>query len=730
MRRAVLVTVAAVALLLGLAAPPTLAGPPALAGQAEPPGTQLDPWFENPIGRMAYIARLARGIASPADVGRNLAMGFLDITGLDGLRTKGFEVVDVAELRRTNPALYRALGLRDQPGIGRFLVIKKTNDRSVFHDDDVTLERLHSEILMMISAAHYVGVDDPDRFFHVYTDNSPCSKCASAIPPGTEVSYAVRYRSKGYKALMKRLLTEAAEAKLGDKKVPQEKAQEKARMAELKEANIERKYETAKETNKVFRTGQGTGQGGTCALGLAPARSGVHRAALVAGPAAAVPAACGESAGVAGSGLVKALAEPVPQAPGGIDFSSLELRYLSDPGDGSGLQYSFRAPASATGGTSPALGVDAARLTSDAFFTWLELSPSAYWVNLNPGEPDRIVDERLGRTDAGRVMLQADLRLKKDVGQLIHPDTANGREFWSRLRGDCSADRVWIVPGPAEVRRDGDKLYILKAPLDVRTESAYRSAGQTASACAGQDEATRSHNESLFRSLVLPQLRKSVNSGPQYADLRRVYLARVAAEWYRELSRSRDTAYGDLVDGGDVGPWETTTGWRPRDTFDKYVESHTKGEFSVARDITVNGVVTRRLLTYGGVDLARVPLREVSEAAFARRYGAMSDDVGTSLKQPAGHDPSDALWLGSPTPRQAAGLGASGAGSSAWELALRLSPTLLLPLALLLWRRRRRLSVPAAASPLRRAAVRSAATPRRPEGDSHAVRRGREPPAT
>ncbi|WP_411147227.1 hypothetical protein [Streptomyces sp. A30] len=741
----------AVGLLLGLlAVPQSTAAPPSVAGaqagvlrevaqdvvrdeDPEPYGgswRRLDDWLQSRIGEIAYIARKARGIASPSDVGRNLAVGFWDITGLNGLRTQGYEVVDVAALLKSDPQLYRELKLRHRPGIERFLIMRETNDRSLFHKDEVLVDGAHSELRMLIHAAQYVGIQDIGRLFNLYSDFSPCkSKCAPRIPKSTDVQYAAQYRAAGYKDRMKGLLDAAGRATKGDKAIHEEVAREKARMAQLKEANTERRYEKARETNKVLRTDQG----GTCgSLGLGPARSGVQMAAL----ASAVRAGCGEGKGVAESGLVRALSEPVPEAPGGIDFSALELRYLSDPGDGSGLQYSFQAPASTTGGTSPDLGVEAARLTSDAFFTWLQLDPSAYWVNLNPSEPDRITDPRLGRTDAGRVLLEADLQLKKDTGRLIHPDSTTGRQFWAGLEGRCILTRVWIVPSPAQVRTDGDRLYILDAPLDVKMESAHRSQlpmGQDPLNCPQKDEATERHNEELFRSLVLDRLKKDVNSAPQYADLRRVYLARVAAEWYRDLSRSETTTYGDLVGRGEVGPWATRTDWQPRDTFDAYVESRTEGEFDIDRSETHNGLVYRATYFYGGVDLAEVPLRQVSDGSFEARYGSLSEDVGASLKRPSPGDASGTLWLGSPTPRQAAGLGPPGDGSSPWDLTLRLLPfaaaVLLLPLAVLLLRRwrRRPLSTPAAVSPLRQAALRSARTRPHPQGDNHVVR-GREGP--
>jgi hypothetical protein len=105
----------------------------------------------------------------------------------------------------------------------------------------------------------------------------------------------------------------------------------------------------------------------------------------------------------------------LPPGLGGIDFGSLELRYVSDQGSGQGVGYAFRGAGAEV--SDPAAGVGTARQSSDAFFTWLALPPSSHWVNLNPNEPDRIFDAQFGRTDAGKVLLEADLAMKKSIAR-------------------------------------------------------------------------------------------------------------------------------------------------------------------------------------------------------------------------------------------------------------------------------------------------------------------------
>ncbi|MFB8182801.1 hypothetical protein ACFC8N_43830 [Streptomyces sp. NPDC055966] len=347
-------------------------------------------------------------------------------------------------------------------------------------------------------------------------------------------------------------------------------------------------------------------------------------------------------------GLAEALAEP-ERAPGGIDFSQLELRYLADSGPGAGgLRYAFRAPSATSRGGTALTGLGHATQASDSFFTWLELDPSTFWVNLNPNEPDRIVDARLGRTDAGRVLLQADLTLKKTTGKLIHPDTSLGAEFWRSLSGDCMSFRTWIVPAPATVYTKGDELYILKSPLNVQMETQYlkQHGGSAAVSCPRQSQSVQDHNEALFRRLILPKVVEAVNTAPEYADLRRVYLSRVAAEWYRDLSLRTNTTYSAMIDKGDIDAYATHEDWKPIDTFNAYVRSYTKGEFKVTHRTREGDTIYTRTYVYGGVDFSRVPFTSVSDAQLKASSPSLTRNVSRSIEAPVTDTGKGQVWLG------------------------------------------------------------------------------------
>jgi hypothetical protein len=364
---------------------------------------------------------------------------------------------------------------------------------------------------------------------------------------------------------------------------------------------------------------------------------------------------------------------------GGVDFSTLELRYISDTFVGApGVKYSYSVDPDPNQKVSYG-GADAARLASDSFFTWLALPETAFTVNLNPEEPNRIVDARFGRTDAGRVLLEADFQMKKTVAKLIHPDTRSGRRFWSELRGEqrCINMRQWIVPAPATVRDAGNELFILDAPLQVKMETEYvnLSGSQT---CPGQATADTEHNERVYRVEVLPQIVKAVNTAREYADLRRVYASRVAAQWYRERSEKKPTAYADIVDSGDITPWATKSSWTPKDTFDAYVTSYKKGEFRVKRTTRKGNYIYTDTYVYGGVDFTTTPTSKLGESEFEAKRPGLRTAVADLAGGPVA-DKSGKLWFGQESnelPREEALALPPSPLSNPWFYGLTLLPVL------------------------------------------------------
>ncbi|WP_020579129.1 hypothetical protein [Actinopolymorpha alba] len=329
-------------------------------------------------------------------------------------------------------------------------------------------------------------------------------------------------------------------------------------------------------------------------------------------------------------------------APGGIDFRTVELRYLSAyPGDRPGFTYGLTAQRSS--GQDAAAGRQSLREASDSFFVWLALDPSKFWVSLSPNEPDRVVDKQLGRTDVGKILLEADLRLKKLDAELLYRDTKLAREFWKRFQSynvrGCIGQRLWITPGEAKVYTEGDELYILDAPLKVEAEP--MDIGDTGNrrrlGCARQAEGVEANVSATFNSLVLPRIVREVNEGAEFAALRRIYLSRIAAEWVRERTAVQETGLEYLIDSGDISSWTSKRQWSPNAIFERYVRDYDKAGFCFKRPSTCTEDEFYRAKS-GGVNFGRVVERHVSRAEFEAKWPQLATSraylKGASVSQP------------------------------------------------------------------------------------------------
>lgn len=340
---------------------------------------------------------------------------------------------------------------------------------------------------------------------------------------------------------------------------------------------------------------------------------------------------------------------------GGVDFTSLQFNYVSDMGPGS-AGYSFAANTAPPGG--PAYGgADKAQMSIDALRAFLDLPVQSFWVNLQPGQADRIIDRDFGKTQAGQVMLEADLLLKGLAHRFEYEDAQGPREWVNALQGWIKGDsnnfryglcipgaRQWIDSGePASVRTDGNQLYILKIPLTVHVDFEQKYA------CDQGDPAVNQNNQDAYMKYILPKIIDCVNTCPEFADLRRVYAARVAAEWFRQRNTNSPTAYADLIDKRDVELVRSRTPWDPFELFQRYMKDFRKTDYpGFGKDIPLpNGQTgTINMTLVGGVVFDKTPIAEVPADQFTKDYPSLAESVKAGQEAPHRDEAMGKLMIG------------------------------------------------------------------------------------
>jgi LPXTG-motif cell wall-anchored protein len=327
-----------------------------------------------------------------------------------------------------------------------------------------------------------------------------------------------------------------------------------------------------------------------------------------------------------------------PKGPGGVDFTTLELRYIGKPVKGKGVDYSFSAK-EVPEDTAGWGGKAKSQLINDAFFTWLALDPSKFWVNLNPDQPDKIMDTAFGKTDAGRILLEADLEMKRDYASAMNPTKRpEADRFWKSMPRNSEgvpcwfSVRNWIEPATAVVREENGGIHILDTPLKVKAQYlAYSNMPDNGTELCDFDEQQKKWAEQQVNTLIIPEVEKQVNTSPRYADLRRVYTARVAAEFIRQQDAKAPTDYHKVINSNDVTAWPLrgeNKDWTREKTYQAYLKSLRTGEDHWEHDAGGG----RYAYGVGGVDLSKQPKRNMTKVRFDTEHRYLPRETKSSVR--------------------------------------------------------------------------------------------------
>jgi len=250
------------------------------------------------------------------------------------------------------------------------------------------------------------------------------------------------------------------------------------------------------------------------------------------------------------------------------------------------------------------------------FFIGLALPNDTFWVNLRPDSPDEVIDPLLAQTDIGRILLEADVELKKDTALATSPDTKEGKEYWDKLYQKAeelygtnevtipTLTRPWIVPDEVIISESSDSAYIYKATLKVMLEEDYLSslrgaAGDEAISKPGllrsfslarndaydfSDDRARELNRystQLIKELILPKITQSINTGKKYASLRQVYYSLILASWFKAKNKKQSSSgtLPGLIDSKDLSNLTSEMPYSKDTYFKQYQKSFKEGEY-------------------------------------------------------------------------------------------------------------------------------------------------------
>ena len=251
------------------------------------------------------------------------------------------------------------------------------------------------------------------------------------------------------------------------------------------------------------------------------------------------------------------------------------------------------------------------------FFIGITLPNESFWVNLRPDSPDNIIDGYLVQTDIGKILLEADVQLKKDTAQMTNPQTAIGKLYWDKLYKKAeellgyenitipTLVRPWIVPGEIIIRENQDSAYIYKATLKVMLEEDYLKDSVTYNFKDPRLKALNEYSSQLLIEYILPILNKEVNSSKKYAGLRQVYYSLILSQWFKKKFYGKGGLYSSLIDKRDLTNLTSKENWSKTDYFRQYQASFKDGEYNLKEPMYTPFGQSVRSYFSGGIALTK-----------------------------------------------------------------------------------------------------------------------------
>ncbi|NTV29555.1 MAG: DEAD/DEAH box helicase [Candidatus Omnitrophica bacterium] len=250
--------------------------------------------------------------------------------------------------------------------------------------------------------------------------------------------------------------------------------------------------------------------------------------------------------------------------------------------------------------------------------------------------------QALSETDMGRDMLVEDYLLKQLAASLSYPEENLGRAFWGEVYqqlvgrfGSAAVDmsslnKVWIVPGEAEVYVNGNTAIITGARLKLMLANDYAAAGLAAGTGGrGPVSAESAAAEAAAREILIPVLEKEVNEGKTFSQLRQIYHALLLALWARK-HLSGPVWHEQYIGRNRIGGINLDDTHLREKVYSRYLESFKQGVYNYIREQEdpVTHDMTPQKYFSGGLDFAQLDSAEerndsATRSKAAARMGAL-----------------------------------------------------------------------------------------------------------
>lgn len=212
------------------------------------------------------------------------------------------------------------------------------------------------------------------------------------------------------------------------------------------------------------------------------------------------------------------------------------------------------------------------------FIASLSFDAQDLWVNLSPYEKDRVISDKLARTEFGEVLLKQDAYLKKLSASLTHPDTELGKAYWQEMNSNASnadiANKIWIIPENSEILAKANSAFITSASLKLDNALDLHAMGTA-------QNSVNSDSSSSAAKVLLPELYKRVNNSPEFKELRQLYNAVILGRWFR--NKYINSSFNKLYGSKSIAGIDKVSASIKTKVYSDYVKSFKEGVYNFKR---------------------------------------------------------------------------------------------------------------------------------------------------
>lgn len=265
------------------------------------------------------------------------------------------------------------------------------------------------------------------------------------------------------------------------------------------------------------------------------------------------------------------------------------------------------------------------------FLAGLTMPEENLWVNLSPYEKERVMTDKLARTELGVQLLGQDYILKQLFSSLTYPESRLGKLYWNKVYKEVAKEfghtnfpintfnKVWIMPSDTQVYEKDNTVVITSTSLKTLLEEDFLALSRNTQMITDLNTQPRKYRDKIstenqiekinkvvskvIKEIIVPKINDDVNVGQNFAPLRQVYYSLILATWFKR--KFRESFYKNYIDKQRIKGIDNAGKDVKENVYNLYREAFEKGVYNLIKKDVDPGTKRKIKRNYysGGVQI-------------------------------------------------------------------------------------------------------------------------------